>query len=119
MELMILKLNQLSSTLPASPRKPVVKSGDLDRVLLVAEHLRNNLENARRHLGDRILILDRGNICARGEPETVFTPGNLARVYGIRSAVRTIEGCLAILPLGRCTNAPQDRPGAFAHSPQL
>jgi len=46
MELVALKLSQLSST-PAGPsKKPMVKSGDLDRILLAAEHLRGNLENA-------------------------------------------------------------------------
>lgn len=46
MELVALKLNQLSHTPDGPPKGPMVKSGDLDRVLLAAEHLRNNLENA-------------------------------------------------------------------------
>ena len=72
--------------------------------------------NLAARYGDRILMLDRGNIHAMGEPEAVFTPNNLARVYGIHAAVRTIEGCLSILPLGRCTEA---RAGTFTHSCQL
>lgn len=45
MELVALKLSQLSK-IPAGPSKKTrVKSGDLDRVLLAAEHLRSNLEN--------------------------------------------------------------------------
>ena len=46
MELMALKLSQLSNASAGAPKKPMVKSGDMDRVLLAAEHLRSNLENA-------------------------------------------------------------------------
>ena len=75
--------------------------------------------NLAARYGDRILMLDKGNIHAMGKPETVFTPDNLARVYGIRTAIRTIEGCLSILPLGRCTKSAQARANNFSHAPQL
>jgi len=75
--------------------------------------------NLAARYGNRILMLNRGNIHALGEPETVLTPDNLARIYGIRAAVRIIEGRLSIIPLGRSTTSARSQTDMFTHDSQL
>jgi iron complex transport system ATP-binding protein len=41
---------------------------------------------------DRLILMDSGAVAAEGAPLEVLTPGNLARCYGIRADIMTVDG---------------------------
>lgn len=49
-------------------------------------------------LADSVILMAEGRIAAEGAPEAVFTPENLARVYGIRAIRREVEGETLLVP---------------------
>ncbi len=69
---------------------------DKGRSVLVSLH---DLTLAARWC-DRLVILDRGNLVAEGEPAKVMTPEMLGQVFGIEARVTEIGGGLAVAPIG-------------------
>jgi iron complex transport system ATP-binding protein len=49
----------------------------------------------------RLILLDRGRVCAFGEPVRVLTPENLQQVYGISAHVDCREDGVVIIPRAR------------------
>jgi iron complex transport system ATP-binding protein len=49
----------------------------------------------------RLILLDRGRVCAFGEPVKVLTPENLQQVYGISAHVDCREDGVVIIPRAR------------------
>lgn len=47
---------------------------------------------------DRVVMMNKGCIIAAGDPLSVFTPENIARVYGVESVVKYENGAIYILP---------------------
>ncbi|MCI5130443.1 MAG: ABC transporter ATP-binding protein [Candidatus Electrothrix sp. EH2] len=47
---------------------------------------------------DRVIMMNRGRIFASGDPVSVFTPRNIAHIYGVEALVRNENGALYILP---------------------
>ncbi|MGV3770692.1 MAG: ABC transporter ATP-binding protein [Sphingobium phenoxybenzoativorans] len=50
---------------------------------------------------DRILLLNKGEIAADGDPSDVLNAGNLATVYGVRAWLGQADGAPVVIPLSR------------------
>ncbi|HEX7782226.1 MAG TPA: ABC transporter ATP-binding protein [Sphingobium sp.] len=50
---------------------------------------------------DRLILLDRGQIAADGDPADVLNAQNLAQVYGIRAWLGAVEGGPVVIPVQR------------------
>lgn len=55
--------------------------------------------NLASRYADRVVMLNRGRIFAAGDPISVFTPQNIAHVYGVESLVKNDNGELYIVPI--------------------
>ena len=54
--------------------------------------------NLASRYADRVVMMNEGEVFASGTPAEVFTPRNIARVYGVESIVEKKNGALFILP---------------------
>ncbi len=54
----------------------------------------------------RLVLLHRGRVAARGSPAAVLSPGNLKAYYGIRAHAGHADGKPFIVPLVRTDEAP-------------
>jgi iron complex transport system ATP-binding protein len=55
--------------------------------------------NLASRYAERVIMLSRGIIFAAGSPSSVFTPENIAKVYGVEASVTEKEGDLHIIPI--------------------
>lgn len=60
----------------------------------------HDLNMAARY-SDKIMMMKKGRIVARGQPDEVMTAENLEAVYGIKANVRIAGDCPFVIPLGR------------------
>jgi len=54
--------------------------------------------NLASRYADRVVMMKQGKVFASGTPSQVFTPGNIASVYGVESTVEKKNGFLFIIP---------------------
>ncbi|WP_307849664.1 ABC transporter ATP-binding protein [Qaidamihabitans albus] len=66
--------------------------------------------NQAAAIGDHVVLLHQGEVCAGGPPDEVLTGENLTRVYGIRIEVGVdpATGTLTARPIGRHTRQPSE-----------
>ena len=57
--------------------------------------------NLASRYADRVVMLNGGKILAAGDPVSVFTPENIAHVYGVEALVKNEGGIPYVVPLGR------------------
>ncbi len=72
--------------------KTLVKEKGLSAIIAI-----HDLNLAARY-ANRVVMMTRGEVFAAGKPTLVFTPENIARVYGVKSLVERKNGTLYILP---------------------
>lgn len=54
--------------------------------------------NLASRYAHRVVMMKGGEVFAAGDPDKVFTPGNIASVYGVESLVEKRNGSLFIIP---------------------
>jgi iron complex transport system ATP-binding protein len=55
--------------------------------------------NLASYYSDRIIMMNRGKIIAAGDPQSVITEENIAKVYRVEAAVRSLSDRPVIMPL--------------------
>lgn len=68
---------------------------DAGKTVVLALH---DLNLAARYC-DRVLLLDKGRLCAQGTPQDVFTPALIGDVYGVSCEFRWRNGVSDFVPL--------------------
>ncbi|WP_022667510.1 ABC transporter ATP-binding protein [Desulfospira joergensenii] len=72
--------------------RQLVAEKDLSAVIAI-----HDLNLASRY-ADRVVMMKEGKVFAAGDPAQVFTPSNIASVYGVESIVEKKNGSLFIIP---------------------
>jgi iron complex transport system ATP-binding protein len=70
----------------------LVKEKELSAIIAI-----HDLNLASRY-ADRVIMMNKGEIFTKGDPASVFTPQNIAQVYGVESLVEKKNGTLYIVP---------------------
>ena len=55
--------------------------------------------NLASYYSDRVIMMNRGKIIAAGDPQSVITEENIAKVYRVEAAVRSLSDRPVIMPL--------------------
>jgi iron complex transport system ATP-binding protein len=61
--------------------------------------------NLASHYSDRIIMMKKGKIVAAGDPHSVITEENIASVYRVEAAVRSLSDRPMIMPLRQIRGA--------------
>jgi iron complex transport system ATP-binding protein len=61
--------------------------------------------NLASYYSDRIIMMNRGKIIAAGDPQSVITEENIAKVYRVEAAVRSLSDRPVIMPLRQIRGA--------------
>jgi len=61
--------------------------------------------NLASYYSDRIIMMNRGKIIAAGDPQSVITEENIAKVYRVEAAIRSLSDRPVIMPLRQIRGA--------------
>jgi len=73
--------------------------------------------NLAAQFSEDIVLMDKGEIFAKGSPEQVLTPANIRKVYSMEIAItdNPLTGRFNVIPLGRTKSSFKDGKGLHVH----